>query len=226
MKWRQMWNKLKGFLGFLIVAGCIMVWFSFIPIDPLRTHSGQLGWYGLLLAGFSFLAFFIVLILHGVNEHIHRFRPEPRRIVRRSKGVTKAVAVVSVLALFITGLGWWLARPYLLAWGALSPDEVASHPEQYLGEEVSVVGYYYSLLGLGRLDNSDGAIYSMKMSEAGFEDWMDVFQGKELPLLVKLPPNTKANIDERYVFTGVIEMDNFLYITEWPKIVVSSIVEI
>lgn len=232
-----MWNKLKGFLGFLIVAGCVMIWFSFIPIDPIRIYSGSLERYGLLLVGFGFLAFFIVLVLHGINEHLYRFKPEPRRVVWKSKKVTRAVATIFILTLLITGLGWWLGRPYLRALGALSVDEVANNPKQYENKTISVVGYYVSdMFGIFRATglNVDGFISPVNILEIfsspeRLEDWMnyqrDVLSGQTKTLYVKLPPDTKAYFGRRYVFTGVIEMENFLDL-EVPVLVTSLIVSI
>lgn len=220
-----MWNKLKGFLGFLNLAGCLIIWLSFIPIDPLRIYSETLGHYGWLLVGFSFLAFSIVLVLHGINEYFYRFKPEPRRRIWRSKRVTRAIATVFILTVLITGLGWWFGRPYLLALGALSPEEVAIHPERYQGEKISVVGYYYpdywgALRALGI--NADGFICSVKGSESfeSFAELWKLISGGSY-LFVKLPPDTRVHSEEKCVFTGVIEMENSPS-SEPPLILVAS----
>lgn len=232
-----MWNKLKGFFGFLIIAGCIMIWLSFIPIDPIKIYSGSLEQYGLQIIGFGSLAFFIVLVLHGINEHLHRFKPEPWRVVWRSKRVTRAVATIFILMLLITGLGWWLGRPYLLALGALSLDEVANNPKQYENENISVVGYYCSdMFGIFRAMgfNIDGFISPINISEIftsleRLEDWMnyqrDVLSGQTKQLFVKLPPDTNAYTGRKYIFNGVIEMETYLG-SELPILVASSIVSI
>ena len=216
-----MWNKLKGFLGFLFVAGCIMVWLSFIPVSPLETYSRSLEWYGLLLLGFASLAFFIVLILHGINQYLYRFKPEPRRVVWRSKRVTRAVAAIFILTLLITGFGWGLARPYLLALGALSLDEVVKNPKLYENEKISVVGYYFRWPLFGE----DGFILSTSIYEAptSWDAFVNLMSGAWLS--VKLPPGTKAYTGQKYVFTGVIEMKNYLD-SEIPILKCSSIVPI
>jgi hypothetical protein len=232
---KTMWNKLKGFLGLLVTAGCVMIWSSFIPIDPFRAYSGTLGQYGWLLAGFGFIAFFIVLILHGINEYMYRFKPEPRHFVWRSKRVTRTVATISVIALIITGLGCWLGRPYLVALNALPSEQVASNPKQYENESVSVVGYYVSdTFGIFQTMgvNTDGFICPVNILESftslqgieAYTDWSrNVLSGQTKLLFVELPPNTNASTGGRYVFNGVIEIENHLG-SELTKLTASSIV--
>ena len=214
-----MLNKLKGFLGLLIIVGCVMIWLSFFPLESLKTYSGILEHYGWLSVKLGVLVLFIVLVLHGINEYLYRFKREPSHVIWKSKRVTRMVIALSVFSLLVTGLGWWLSRPYVLTRDALPLTEVLNHPERYRGKEISVVGYFYYYGFPHPL--WDGCVALGKTSAGEF----DVLRGIYLP--VKLPPEvTRIRNEGKYVFTGILKIEYIPFAKPMPVLEVSSVVEI
>jgi len=228
-----MWNKLKGFLGFLAITGCIMVWFSSIPIDPMMSYSNALELYGWLFVGFSSLAFCILLILHGVNAHLYRFKPESPLVIKKSKRVTRAVAAIFVIIFIASGLGWWL-RPHLLALSALSVEQVANNARLYENREISVTGLYLSWPSPQPSPDYakiDGFLYPREAFSSLANMWdlsVGTAQGENFFLLVSFPPGISPQSFQTYIFRGVIQFQKVWPIglpEELPVLVVSSVIK-
>lgn len=207
-----MWNKFKWFLGGLIITGCVMLWFSWFSFLDLGIPicSSYLKQYGFLFIKWGLILFFVVLVLHGINEHLFRFKSEELRKVWQSKKVTRAVATISIVALILTGIGWLVIRPYLMELGSIPVEEVAKNPVEYVGKKISITGYYlpdvfrmFYPIGI----DCDGYIFSVPVICKTPEEMLDFYQalGKQRFLLVKLPPMARINTGKKYMFTGILE---------------------
>lgn len=195
-----MLNKTKGFLGFLIATGCVLIWTSFIPFDPFGTHSHILQDVGIWIIGTGLIGLALVLILLGLNQAI-RFRKEPRRVVYRSKRNTRFVAVLTVSLLVVTGFVWVLV-PELLAIGTLSPSEVRKHPNKYLGENVTVEGYFFGVTMPSYTENFEleDITSGMISDDKVVEDPTEV-----IGVIIVGEKGTSVISGAKYRFTGTVE---------------------
>jgi hypothetical protein len=106
------WSELKLLLGVSAIIGCVMIWASYIPVNLFASDPATLEHLGWLIMGYSFLAFCVVLLFHGINAHLYRFKRESYFQVCRSKRLTRMVAAIFCVVFVMSCLAWGLQSKF------------------------------------------------------------------------------------------------------------------
>lgn len=101
-----MWNKVKGFGGFIFFIGCVITWIAFlIPhINPTWVSDPYQFWqWGIFLVGVGIGVFVLAWVFSQIS-----FRRKPTYNVVRDKRTTRRVTKFIALGLVLTIIAWGL----------------------------------------------------------------------------------------------------------------------
>lgn len=120
---------------------------------------------------------------------------------QRGMGAVKAIVAMVIAGLIVSGIIFYGPDIWRKiqegtsrdgSSGVLSPIEVREHPEQYIGETVTVEGWYYSDVGISPLKATEISTQ---------EEALQVLYGS---LPVDLPEDAEVYSGAKYRFAGVV----------------------
>jgi hypothetical protein len=109
------------------------------------------------------------------------------------------ILIVFVVAVIVIGIYLIATNPNTDSIEILSPEEVVENYEQYLGETITVVGYYNDAVGRNNSGYITSVIVGSGQSSTGFIERLNVDHSSVV--------NFTAADDVKFRFTGVLQTE-------------------